>query len=71
MVVNKPSVAMIKRYDEIIKEIKLIEEYFDHMINISDKQFLMERYTYLLLQKQETAASFKEMKKWGSYKCVA
>lgn len=71
MSISKVSHKMMVKFDNINHELKLIEAHFDDMICNKDRQELMDRYIYLLIQKQETAAAFKELKKWGSWKCVA
>jgi phage-related protein len=65
------SYVMVKKYDNLLSEIKLIEEYMDIIHNSKDRQIVFERYVSLIDEKLELEASFKELKKWGTFKCVA
>jgi hypothetical protein len=71
MSVSQASYRLMKEYDSLKAELKLIEEHFEGMTCHYDKQSLLDRYISLLFRKAEIEYSFKELKKWGSWKCVA
>lgn len=66
-----PSWNLIREYDALKRELDLIEEYFDVLDGVEDRQHLLNRYTFLLQRKLDVESAFKELKKWGTFKCVA
>lgn len=60
----------IQHYDKLKKEIKLIEEHYHDIIYVKDRQFLLDRYVYLIHRKQEMEKAFAEHKKWGTHRCA-